>query len=370
MNAIRLIVVAALFACWTGAAAQKVFITAPSTLETYARDEEYISVVNEGIQGMKGTLTLVLDGGREPIPLGTITVKKDTGVRHQLTLPDNDILRANLLQPRNLLEGKDYVFRGHVQLVSTGSKTGTEGKATPVSFVSTIPITLYSLSHLLIFRWWGFLIWFPPLATIALLTRAWVRAGRPRMKQEVKVQQLLPEGNWVTNFSLFGALAASAASLIALDAPNKVTVGVVGAFCVALLAVAPLLYTLGQYPTSQRQTPGPTFEGTFDLDARTINFRQNSETKNAPGKASSVRWYLRNFALIQYAASLAMTLAFLVIPRTIDVFRSADIARATIIALVLQVVLVVLSLVSATISSRVVETSLRTSHEQPAHHPT
>jgi len=362
-KAVQAVMTLLLALCFSDAKAQKVSITSPATLETYAGDTEYISITNEGVSNATGALTLILDDGKTPIHLNNMKIDQNSSIRHPLKLSNTDALRANLNSPQTPSWAAINVFRGQVMLQASGTKEDASGKPTKLNFVNSFPVVIYGYGYFIPFSNFYALFWAPFLLMLLTLLLGWLGSSRPDHKTKIRVTQLLPDTTWITNFSFFGALVTSVTSVLALDLPNKIAAGLTGAIAVALLALAPLIFN---FNLSEIEVDGPAevdgMTGSVDLTQGSVTLDYRSVTRKIKKKEAPIRWYFLVMGVTSYGASLALVLAFLVIPRTVDVYRGYSIPGANTVEFWLRALLLLFGLVSLLFTRKVIIDSVGQKH--------
>lgn len=128
----------------------------------------------------------------------------------------------------------------------------------------------------------------------------------------------------------------------------------------ALLALAPLIFN---FRLREVAVPGPRevvgMTGQITVFKGQITLNNVTRASAVKTKESPVWWYLLVMGMTLYGAILAMILALLVIPRTIDVYRGYSIAGTDALDLGLRVLLLGFALVSLFFSRKVIADSLK-----------
>ncbi|MFC4456586.1 hypothetical protein [Deinococcus sonorensis] len=340
--------------------AQSVTISQPSSLETYVGDKETLSIINEGVTNAKGTLTLVLEGATNRITTAKdLAVPQDDAVLQVFSLPTANQLKTAF---KDSPQSNAKSFRGHLVLTTAGKRANAQGTLVDSKSVSVIPVQLYARENFVPYASGYLVFWLPFLLTLASLLLGRVRLGKGwSWEDNIKAAQLLPDSSWLTNFTFLGTLATGVTSVLVLDAANKVAVGLTAAIIVAIIAIAPLLYSFGVQEGQAHEVGKVTGgTGTFDPQTWTMTWDVTYDQKSVTTKESTVRWYFFAVGITAYGASLALTLAFLVVPRVLDVYRAYGLISTDALDYALRTLLFLFGLGSMIFTAQVIKQSIGT----------
>lgn len=247
----------------------------PKTVEVYQGGSITVTISNDQTVPLTAKITLVGENLDLPV-MSNVEVPKQSVqvVPVKLMVPDT-----------NYADGATTL---RTQLVTRLSYTPE--KQQEVVLFSSTPTTVHAQAAVLSSS--PLLYWVPPVVAVLLVALVAVTT-RAQDSRSLRAAEVRSGDSWLTSFTFISTLVTAIVGQLALDPANKVQLLIVGALVVALLALAPLVYRA---------------------------FVQND---SAPRFA-----FLLASGITIAAATLALTVAFLLAPRLSGIVRALGVGTS------------------------------------------